>query len=48
MNERLKELLDQKIETALNALDKFDAGTNQYGAAVDDLCKLYKLKTDEE
>lgn len=48
MNDRLKELLDEKIEAALNALDKFDAGTNEYGAAVDDVCKLYKLKNDEE
>ena len=48
MNEKLKELLDGKIETALNALDKFEAGTNEYGAAVEDLRKLYQLKTDEE
>ena len=48
MNEKLKELLDKKIEAALNALDQFDAGTNEYGAAVDDVCKLYKLKNDEE
>lgn len=48
MNGKLKELLEEKIETALNALDQFEAGSNEYGAAVENLRKLYQLNTDEE
>lgn len=48
MNEKLKELLDAKIEAELNALDDFDPTTEEHYHVVENVVKLYKLKTDEE
>lgn len=54
-NERRFEMTKKSIETLLNeeiaseiqALSQFEVGSNEKGAAIDDLTKLYKLRIEE-
>lgn len=46
MKNKLEELLDEKIEAELNALDDFDPASEERGKTVDNVVKLYKLKND--
>ena len=47
MANKLKELLDAKIEAELNALDKFEPGSPEHSETADNVVKLYKLKNDD-
>lgn len=47
MNDKLKELLDEKIEAELNALDAFSPETEEHYHVVENVVKLYKLKSDD-
>lgn len=46
MKNKLKELLDEKIEAELNALDVFSPETEEHYHVVENVVKLYKLKSD--
>ena len=46
MNDKLKELLDEKIEAELNALDTFSPETEEHYRVVENVVKLYKLASD--
>ena len=48
MNTDLKELLEAKIEAELNALDSYSPTTEEHYHVVENVVKLYKLKTDED
>ena len=47
MNDKLKELLDKRIEEALNGLSTFDPMSDEYKLGVDNVVKLYKLSSDD-
>ena len=47
MKDKNKELLDKRIEEALNALETYSPEDAGYEAAADTVVKLYKLKNDD-
>lgn len=47
MNEKTKELLEEKITEELKSLSNMKMGSDEKIAVVDELTKLYKLKIEE-
>lgn len=48
MDNKIEELLNQKIEQNILALSQFVIGSEEYTIAVNNLEKLYQMKEDEE
>ena len=48
MDESVKTLLDNEIRNEFENLSMLEQGSEEHAKAVDNLAKLYKLKTDEE
>ena len=47
MSEEIKNLLDEEIMEEIRNLSSLEAGSKEKSSAVEDLAKLYKLRTDE-
>lgn len=47
MDENMKDLLNEEIKTQIRSLSEFEIGSQEMGAAIDDLVKLYKLDLEE-
>lgn len=48
MNEKsIEDLLSEEIAAQIQDLGRFKTGSNEKGAAIDDLTKLYKLRIEE-
>lgn len=43
----IETLLNEEIASEIQALSQFEVGSNEKGAAIDDLTKLYKLRIEE-
>lgn len=47
MEEEIKSLLEEEIDTQIQELSSLQAGSKEKSSAIDDLTKLYKLKIEE-
>lgn len=47
MEEEIKSLLEEEIDTQIRELSSLQAGSKEKSSAIDDLTKLYKLKIEE-
>jgi hypothetical protein len=47
MDDEIKKLLDEEIKAGLEDLAQIANGTGEKSSAIDDIVKLYRLKTDE-
>lgn len=47
MDEEIRELLGDEIKSQINNLSQMEPGSKEKSAAIDDLCKLYRLHIDE-
>lgn len=47
MEEKIKNLLDEEIESQINMISGMDVGDENYSKAIDGLVKLHKLKIEE-
>ena len=48
MGEKIRELLNERIESEINGLDYLPQGSPEHSAAVESFTKLYKLKLEED
>lgn len=47
MDERIKELMDEEIQSQIRDLAAFETGSKEKSDAIEDLAKLYKLRIEE-
>lgn len=45
--EEIKKMLDEEIKTEIQGLSKYETGSKEKSAAIEDLAKLYRLKIEE-
>ena len=48
MGEKIRELLNKRLESEINGLDCLPQGSPEHSAAVESFTKLYKLKLEED